>query len=80
MFHFRDREAVQIMPTFPHRWWRSQNRLDIRPVLWSLRNMPQDWSIDQHTITHNPSKHEFWISNGFFFYALYRANGVTMPR
>jgi len=32
-------------PVFKWRWWYSDDRLDIRPVLWSLRNHPEEWEI-----------------------------------
>jgi hypothetical protein len=60
-------------PMFGRRW-HSFSRLDIRPVLWSLRNRPEEWEQNEFTIVHKPSKHEFWIANGFWFYSLYRAD------
>lgn len=60
------------------RRWHSRDRLDIRPVLWSLRNRPEDWKADGHyTLDHKPSHHEFWIANGFFFYSLYRTDDCS---
>lgn len=58
------------LPVFGRRL-HSRNRLDIRPVLWSLKNRPEEWVEDRFTITHKPSKHEFWTGNGYFFYGLY---------
>ena len=71
--------APATVPVFTKRPWHSRNHLDIRPVLWSLRNRPQDWNIGSghYTIDHTPSQHEFWIANGFFFYGLYNANGCS---
>ena len=67
-------------PTFTKRPWHSRGRLDIRPVLWSLRNRPQDWRADHYTLTHVPSAHKFWIANGFFFYGLWASNGCSCQR
>ncbi len=67
-------DAQTAIPTFSSRRWHSRSRLDIRPVLWSLRNRPQDWQQDEFALLHKPSKHEFWTANGFWFYALYRAH------
>lgn len=66
-------------PTFGRRW-HSWSRLDIRPVLWSLRNRPEEWQQTEFTLLHKPSRHEFWTANGFFFYALYRADGCSCTR
>ncbi len=60
--------------------WHSRNRLDIRPVLWSLRNRPQEWRRGNYTLDHIPSGHRFWIANGFFHYSLYEANGCSCRR
>lgn len=72
--------ATPAMPVFKPRWWRSKTRLDIRPVLWSLRNRPEEWRQDEYTIVHMPSRHEFWTANGFFAYSLYRSNGCSCQR
>lgn len=61
---------VAQSPVFGPRW-HSHSRLDIRPVLWSLRNRPEEWSQTEYTLRHDPSGHEFWIANGFWFYGLY---------
>lgn len=60
-------------------WWQPKTGLDIRPVLWSLRNRPNEWTYDRgrYCIEHKPSRHEFWISNGFWFYRLYEAHGCS---
>lgn len=62
------------VPVFPKRWWHSRKRLDIRPVLWSLRNRPGEWSVGEYRLLHVPSKHEFWIANGRGSYRLYHAD------
>jgi hypothetical protein len=72
--------ATPTMPVFEPRWWRSKTRLDIRPVLWSLRNRPEEWTQTEYTIMHVPSQHEFWTANGFFSYSLYRAGGCSCTR
>src|SRR5262245_46164259 len=69
-------EADETLPAFKRRWWHSARRLDARPVVWSLRNRPQDWewAHREYTIRHKPSDHVFWVANGPGFYALYEAN------
>lgn len=64
------------LPTFASRWWFKSNRLDARPVAWSLRTRPQDWEWEHedYTIRHKPSQHIFWIANGLGYYRLYDAN------
>ncbi len=67
---------TETLPTFKPRWWHRAGRLDIRPVIWSLRNHPEEWRSDhRYTITHVPSQHEFWIANGWGFYSLYHSGG-----
>ena len=34
-------------PVFKWRWWYSDKCLDIRPVLWSLRNHPEEWEMNE---------------------------------
>lgn len=63
-------------PTFGRRW-HSWSRIDIRPVLWSLRNRPEEWHQDGYTLVHKPSKHGFWTGNGFWFYGLYDSNNCS---
>jgi hypothetical protein len=49
-------------------WWRA-SRLDARPVIWSLRNNPQDWTVERDDsyhrtiIRHVPSQHEFVVGS-----------------
>ena len=64
------------LPTFEPRWWYRGDRLDARPVAWSLRNRPDDWQWHHqpYTIEHKPSRHVFWVGNGWGFYRLYEAN------
>lgn len=64
------------LPTFVPRWWHRRDRLDARPVAWSLRNRPQDWEwrTEDTTIVHKPSKHVFWVGNGPMSYRLYDAD------
>jgi hypothetical protein len=68
------------LPTFRKLPWFRANRLDARPVAWSLRNRPEDWEWEHedYTIKHKPSNHVFWIANGWGFYALYEANCSCM--
>lgn len=61
------------MPVFGARW-HSWSRLDIRPVLWSLRNRPEEWEQLKYRLVHKPSNHQFWTANGLFFYSLHDAN------
>lgn len=67
------------LPTFKPRWWHNRNRLDARPVMWSLRNRPDDWEWrnEPHTLRHKPSKHIFWVANGPGFYHLYETDGCS---
>lgn len=49
-----------IMPTFKRKWWYRADRLDARPVIWSLENCPEDWERHQHMrswVRHKPSDH-----------------------
>jgi hypothetical protein len=65
------------LPVFKPRWWFRKDRLDARPVVWSLLNRPDDWiwSSSAHcVIVHKPSLHEFWVGNGRESYRLYRAD------
>lgn len=52
-------EAVPTKPATPvfGPRWHSRSRLDIRPVLWSLRNRPEEWQQGEYTLIHAPSKH-----------------------
>lgn len=68
-----------VAPVFGRRW-HSFSRLDIRPVLWSLRNRPEEWEQTEFTLDHVPSKHRFWTANGFWFYSLYEANGCSCQK
>lgn len=57
------KEAPKNPPKFKPRWYFSHNRLDARPVIWSLENHPEEWQVDVPglSILHKPSKHTFWI-------------------
>lgn len=68
-----DARESKPAPVFGRRW-HSFSRLDIRPVLWSLRNRPEEWEQSEYRLTHTPSQHTFWIGNGFWFYSLHDAN------
>lgn len=56
-------------PIYAPRWWYSRGRHDARPIAWSLRNRPQDWSIrhadggDFAYLTHKPSNHVFRVGS-----------------
>lgn len=63
----------QIAPTFKERWWHSKSRIDIRPVVWSIRNRPDDWELSDYCFVHTPTRCSFWIANGKSQYKLYRA-------
>lgn len=63
-------EASLSLPTFQRHWWHRNNRLDARPVIWSLENRPQEWDLRFPgsalvLITHKPSQHTFDIGWGF---------------
>lgn len=67
--------AKKLLPVFKARWWFKPDRLDARSVIWSLYNHPEEWRFTHEgnpnlTITHIPSKHEFWCCRtmGFRFY------------
>ena len=75
------------LPIFKRRRWFKDNRLDARPVAWSLRNRPEDWEYpadSRRRLIHKPSKHEFWVSkwnvDGYGFYRLLEANCSCMSR
>lgn len=64
------------LPVFKPLPWFRDDRLDARPVAWSLRNRPDDWdeATPGYTIRHKPSDHTFWIWNGKGYYSLYAAD------
>jgi len=60
-------EVTKAPPIFKRRWWYSAERLDARPVIWSLQNHPEEWQyIDpdyRNRIVHTPSEHEVWTGS-----------------
>jgi len=63
-----------VPPTFKPHWWYKKNRLDARPVIWSLYNHPKDWSMSTpNRLLHAPSNHEFWVGSGKMYTRLYDA-------
>lgn len=76
LFFSRKKQEVteSILPCFKSRWWYRRDKLDARPVAWSLRNRPQDWEwqTTRLKLRHIPSKHVFWTGVGGCF--LYDAN------
>lgn len=64
--------ARPCLPNFKRRWWYSERRLDARPVIWSLKNHPEEWRYRFQSrdmlITHSPSRHSVW----FLFHMGYR--------
>ena len=58
-----DVETQPPLPTFKPRWWYDPNRLDARPVIWSLENRPEEWECHRPGIflhvRHKPSGHDF---------------------
>lgn len=56
------------MPIFKRKWWYLADRLDARPVIWSLENKPEDWEAPAFTgsVRHKPSDH-FYTSSGTMF-------------
>lgn len=76
-------EAVPASrPTFPRKWWFKSDRLDARPVAWSLYNRPDDWKLSDSEcrLIHTPSNHKFWVGNGLGSYRLYDANCSCFSR
>ena len=74
--------APESLPAFKQRWWFRKDRLDARPVAWSLINRPEEWDwsrtrngdiLSPHVIVHKPSNHEFWVY-GRGFYRLWSAD------
>ena len=63
------------LPVFKPKWWWDSDRLDARPVAWSLRNHPEEWKFKEGYIgkilVHIPSQHQFWV--GSQPYRLHRA-------
>ena len=49
------------LPEFKSRWWHRQSRLDVRPVIWSIYNHPEEWTPTRYCMFHKPSRHEFWV-------------------
>ena len=49
------------LPSFNPRWWYRSDRLDARPVIWSLKNRPEDWEQGEYPwlIRHHPTGHVF---------------------
>lgn len=72
--------GVTDLPQFKPR--RNQSRLDFRPVIWSLRNRPDEWEWGHghYCIVHKPSRHEIWVSSGLEYYNLYNAGGCSCTR
>ena len=68
------------LPEFKPRWWYSPDRLDARPVVWSLKNRPHEWNWRNYALdgspptysdmmlTHVPSQHHFWIGSAPYHY------------
>lgn len=60
------------LPVFKKRWWHRADRLDARPVIWSLDNRPDDWGRADYgpggtlrpawILRHKPSNHVFWFA------------------
>ncbi len=66
--------AVQMLPQFKPRWWYRRERLDARPVIWSLDHRPEEWKLnyrgeDYENLLHLPSGH-----------SLYSAPNILMGR
>ncbi len=68
-------EAVEVAPkleeppVFKARWWYSSERLDARPVIWSLDHRAHEWGVDfpgtsYETLRHKPSRHEMYSGRG----------------
>lgn len=52
-------------PTFEPKWYFEKYRLDARPVMWSLKNRPDDWEYafgDSRYLKHKPSGHVFSLA------------------
>lgn len=66
------------LPDFKPRWWYRSDRLDARPVIWSLYNHPEEWEWQHvgYRINHKPSSHMFWVANGRGYY---RLDSVGVP-
>ncbi len=66
--------AAQNLPRFKPRWWYRKDRLDARPVIWSLYNHPEEWDTVRPNgnralrpysyFQHKPSNHYFRIWAG----------------
>src|SRR5258708_16177680 len=57
-------EATPRLPTFEPRWWYRADRLDARPVIWSLKNRPEEWTVNyggrpHYYLKHHPTNHTF---------------------
>lgn len=69
----REQETTVVpLPVFKPRWWHRVDRLDARPVVWSLDNRPDDWVCDcgDYVLTHKRSGHSLWIANGYGLYSM----------
>ena len=70
----RDEEAQAksaSLPIFETKWWFSKQRLDARPVIWSLVNHPEEWNeTSPGVMFHMPSEHEFRLGHDRPFRAL----------
>lgn len=72
-----------VMPVFKRRWWQGK-KLDHRPVVWSLRERPEEWRIDMsgNQMTqafHRPSTHSFRLDMGPWV-KLYSSNECSCQR
>lgn len=45
---------IPRLPTFKPRWWYSDQRFDARPVVWSLRNRPEEWEAVDSSFSSGP--------------------------
>lgn len=73
-------EGPPAKPDFAPRWWYRADRLDARPVIWSIKNRPEEWqAINSYDgcevkrradfwafgyMLHVPSQHKFYIRSG----------------
>lgn len=54
-------KAKAVCPQFKPKWWYKPKRLDARPMIWSLRNKPEDWQMHEsgYHLIHMPSQHHY---------------------
>lgn len=49
---------------------------DIAKLLFEMRERPQDFAVGECCFKHAPSRQEFWVASGFWFYSMYEPHKI----